>query len=502
MPINIKDDYTIDIRGQVIASGSHAAERTKRTVVTTLFGTGTLLDKPAGASGVDTVGVGLTGDNGHMVFFSGHLTNNGVGYNSGSVYLYQNDDWNLITTISSSNDIDDDGGTAFGGIDHSSWYQYGAAHMSGSRLLVGASREESRDASDYSGSAYMFVSHSTKGWDNRFRIVDSVTGKSNANYGSGVVLGDTFYAIGSNNADTPPDSGGATEGVVYIYDIEELNGNNHSQILSSSLTSSVVFGRDLEFNKKDRLLIAPDSYTAGYAGVVEIFASSSDINGYGWKKSQVLSGSSFVHPSHEARFGHSVSAFDDYLIVGAPFADPVLVVDGSPTQYAGAGTAWIFKRRAGTYQLEASVSGSEASAQVGFSVSIVSSSLHGVYAAIGAPEVTESGRSNGNVLIYQSQSLGWALSTTLSSSFVTDQSVQHGFGTNCHLTEDLDLGIFANDDGESNVSNAYIYKSSSVINTEVFGADPPMRLSVPGIFNLRSQGLKNPYRTFVGNEKK
>ena len=501
MPINVKDDYTIDTRDQIIASGSHAAERTKVEVINTLFGTGTLLPRPAGSEH-DHFGVGLTGDGGHIAIFSGHHTENKFGVNSGSIYSYKNDNWTLITTISSSHDIDDDGGTAFGGISNPSYYQYSAAHMSGSRLLVGASQEESRDASDYSGSAYMFISHSTKGWNNRFRIVDSVTGKSGANYGSGVVLGDTFYAVGSNNANTPPNSGGGSEGVVYIYDINELDGNNHSQILSSSLTASVVFGTSLEFNKKDRLLIVPDPYTAASSGVVEIFASSSDVNGYGWKKNQVLSGSSFVHPSHASRFGHSISAFDDYLVVGAPFADPVFYIDGGNVGYSGAGTAWIFKRKDGSYQLEASVSGSEAGAYVGFSVSIVSSSLHGVYSAIGAPQVDEDGRSDGNVLIYHSQSAGWTLHTTLSSSFITDSSSRDGFGENCHLTEDLDLAIFSGDDGDFGYANAYIYKSSSIVNTTVFGADPPMRLSVPGVFNLRAQNLTASYRTFVGNQKK
>ena len=153
-------------------------------------------------------------------------------------------------------------------------------------------------------------------------------------------------------------------------------------------------------------------------------------------------------------FGHSVSIFGDYLIVGANGDDDNDNGDAS-------GSAYIFKRNDTTWTEEAKLLASDGAIFDSFGYSV---SIFGDYVLVGAKGHDEKGNNSGSVYVFKRSGTSWTEKTELLAS---DGTLFDAFGYSVSLSADYAV-ISAEGENEkgSEAGAVYLFKLTDSTWTE------------------------------------
>ena len=168
----------------------------------------------------------------------------------------------------------------------------------------------------------------------------------------------------------------------------------------------------------DTMLIAEDGASVGafpYAGKVHVYQKAAG----NWHYTASLES---PDPSSLARFGSSVSLFNDTAVIGARLADPSGVTN--------AGEAYVYQYSGGMWNLSECLSASDKSASAGFGSSV---SISGDTIAVGAPSALVNGKNAGGVYIFTNSGGIWTQAASIASP---DEANSVKFGTSVSLDDD------------------------------------------------------------------
>ena len=482
------------------------------------------------------------------------------------------------------------GSNNFGETLHTQGKQGKHIHIYDRYVLVSDISEVQNPAqSNYSrGVAYIYASRSqgsggdaNDGWV-RTRFYDTNNSDKNVGntyYGSAFMMTDDWLAVGAKGEHvlidpaSYPDTGAPNFsrqcGGVYIYDIKNVDflstsdgtgsfdGGNYAQYITSSFSnnqSKIHFGKQIAYDRKNEIM------TIGARTFCEVFKSSS---AEGWHLVQTLTQEEYTAYDNGSFFGQTVSACEDFLIVGAPSDRPVGAGQGQLE-----GSATIFKWDGSQYVRNVCLTGSVQAINnryhyFGDAVALASSSF-GYYAAVnenffftgsdpdGEGQGAYGQKYNGHVLLYKyrdgtndwmlhdgSEGHRGAKYRLTSSTFLGPaQSYAAAYGSALELWSDGDKGLKliagsedmipqsppagtqyrveldpsyytgwalagatpTRHDGRGVVTIHEISQSVTYV-TEIVGTAPPMKKAARGSFNVRGQTPNNRTDTFLGEQK-
>lgn len=168
------------------------------------------------------------------------------------------------------------------------------------------------------------------------------------------------------------------------------------QLTPAGVDDGGGFGAALDVDGSWLAVGAPwQSGSATFAGAVYLLQRSAT----GWSVVQRLDGEG---PSNS--FGTSLDLHDERLLVGAPMAD------GPGT--AGTGAAYVYRRSAGTWQLEQKLTSANGANGDGFGGSVA---LFGKRLLVGAPSADHAGAASGSTFFFERGGAGWTLRSRIES---------------------------------------------------------------------------------------
>ena len=252
---------------------------------------------------------------GEYAAVSGHGYD-GVGSNSGSVYIFKRDgtSWSEQAKLTASDAADSD---IFG------------RHISidGDSVLIGAFQDDVNG--NASGSAYLFQREGVS-WTEQAKLTASDGGELD-NFGERVSLSGDYAAITAMGDDDK----GSGAGAVYIFKRENTTWTQQTKLTASDGVSGDYFGYSISING-DHLLIGSysDNGNGAKSGSVYIF----ELEAGAWNEKTKLAASDGAENDY---FSNAISIGGDYAILGA-FRDDALGEDsGSAYLYKFKNTATI-----------------------------------------------------------------------------------------------------------------------------------------------------------------
>ena len=183
---------------------------------------------------------------------------------------------------------------------------------------------------------------------------------------------------------------------------------------------------------------------------------------------------SILYPSDVAyglHFGRTVSAYGDYIVIGAPKGNVV----------ANLGEAvYIFRKNAGNWLEEARLTATDSIIDQCFGCAVATYSN---YILIGAPNDDENGKNSGAAYIFKNNGNGWAKQIKLTPS---DPSEFQSFGSHVSLDGDYALISSTSDNinGQFNSGSAYIFKRNGdqwLQEAKLIPSDP----TISAVFGIR-----------------
>jgi drug/metabolite transporter superfamily protein YnfA len=256
--------------------------------------------------------------------------------------------------------------------------------ISGDYAIVGAHYED-HDASgrayaSYAGSAYIFKNNAGT-WQQLQKIVASDREEGDR-FGTSVSISGDYAIIGAYSKDQVS-SGGATvpfAGAAYIFKNNTGTWQQQQKITASDSEAVDQFGTSVSISGDYAIVGAVFEDHDASGGAYASFAGSAYIfknNAGTWQQLQKIVASDREEGD---QFGTSVSISGDYAILGANFEDQ----DPSGGAYTvNAGSAYIFKNNAGTWQQLQKIVASDREENDNFGCSV---SISGDYAVVGALE--------------------------------------------------------------------------------------------------------------------
>ena len=144
-------------------------------------------------------------------------------------------------------------------------------------------------------------------------------------------------------------------------------------------------------------------------------------------------------------FGHSVSIFEDYAIVGAPHH--------AENGLSNSGAAYVYRYNGTTWDEEFKLVPSVGAVDDYFGTSV---SINGEYAVVGAPNIVNNGTTPGAAYVFKRTGTSWAQEEKL---FASDGVAGDVFGNSVSISGDYAIvGAFLHDDnGLSNSGSAYVF---------------------------------------------
>ena len=316
----------------------------------------------------DSFGYSVASDRNYMVV--GAVYSDSLGLNSGSVYVYENVGgvWTENTKLLASDGTE---GQEFG---------YSVS-ISGDFILIGAFRDDQNGTN--AGAAYIFHKDSTVEWTELQKLLPS-DGSAYDAFGTSVSLYGDYAIIGApfnhnNSAET---------GSAYIF---KLNGSSWVEeaklVASNGIGTSPKFGISVSIYGDYSIIGAySDEGLGTHPGAAYIF----HFDGINWIQQAKLNASD-ANLNH--LFGHSVSIYEDYVVVGS-----------SSALTAAGGAAFIFHRDGTTWTEEAMVEGSSNSIHSDFGLSV---SIDSDYLVVGAPDDDTNGNHAGCAYIFKRNGINW-----------------------------------------------------------------------------------------------
>lgn len=361
---------------------------------------------------------------GHSVAISGDVAIVGalsVGDYSGAAYVFDRngDTWEekekLIPSDAAAGD----------------WFGYSVA-ISGNVAILGFPFDD--DAGYNSGSAYIFVRNGDT-WEEQAKLTASDAEIYNSFGASVAISGDV--AIVSSLYDYYHYLYETDSGAAYIFLRIGDTWEESKKLTPSDGAVGKSFGKSVALSGDVAIVGSPYDNDAGdYSGSAYVFVrNNEDI----WEEKEKL----IPNDADEGdEFGSSVAISGDVAIVGSPFDD--IAVEDS-------GSAYIFVRNGDTWNQQAKLIASDASANDRFGNSVA---LSGDVAIIGSASDDTVGNDSGSAYVFVRNGDMWEEKKKLISS---DAQAYDSFGNSVAISGDTAIiGSPYDDDAGSNSGSAYI----------------------------------------------
>ncbi len=287
-----------------------------------------------------------------------------------------------------------------------------AVCISGDYAFIGSPNDDT-----YTGSVYVFKRTNGQ-WtqETKLRASDAALFSW---FGSSVSVDGNYALIGA-----PYNNGWI--GSVYVFKLDGTKWKEQCRLTPSDGEINDVFGQSISISGAYALIGAP--YENNQNGSAYIFRR----DGAMWTEESKLS--IFLPNSlHGATFGHAVSLYGDYALIGAPLDEYTI------------GSAHIFKRTGTTWVKQDTLAPSDGDTNNWFGYSV---SLHGEFALIGSLT-----NDCGAAYMFKQSGTHWMQTQTLLSG---DAQEGDGFGYSVSLSKNYALlGAPGKDHGEG---IAYVFK--------------------------------------------
>ena len=262
-------------------------------------------------------------------FIVGARYDDDVVNNSGSAYIFKKTGgtWSQHTKLTAS---DPTNAKQFG---------YGVS-IYGDYAVVGA-------IGHYGGAAYVFVNSGTT-WTQQAKLLAS-DAASGDNFGSDVGIYESTIIVGAYKND----DGGTDSGSAYIFVRSDSSWSQQAKITAADAGAGDWFGSNVSIYGDS--VVVGAWFESSQVGAAYVFTRT----GTSWSQQAKLIGSDTL----SNRRGYSVSIYDDYVMVGA-YTDSSIVSNN--------GAAYVFKRTGTSWAQQAKITASDANelARFGTSVSI------------------------------------------------------------------------------------------------------------------------------------
>ncbi|UCF64695.1 MAG: T9SS type A sorting domain-containing protein [bacterium] len=332
--------------------------------------------------------------------------------------------------------------------------------IAGDFILIGAFRDP--ENGPQSGAAYIFQKDSSGDWTQKQKLLPS-DGSAYDEFGTSVALWGDYAIVGA-----PFDYVNSNEtGSAYIF---KWNDSTFTWVEKAKLVASNGTGTSPQFGHSvsiygDYTIIGAygDEGLANHPGAAYIFY----YNGANWIQQAKLNASN-VEMNHY--FGHSVSIFEDYAVVGS-----------SSAQTTAGGAALIFHRSGTTWAEETMVEGSSSFINSDFGLSV---SIDGDYLVVGAPDDDTNGNHSGCAYIFKRNGINWIEQTMLLAS---DGTEDDKMGWSVFIEDgQIICGAFGQEAGGLNCGAVYVYTGFATDISE------PVNKIFPEKFSLE-QNYPNPF---------
>jgi hypothetical protein len=204
-----------------------------------------------------------------------------------------------------------------------------AVAVDGETIVVGASSDD-HPGNGNAGSAYVFVRSGTV-WTEQAKLVGSFVTTADA-FGTAVAIAGDRIAVGSP-ADESPTSG-ASRGLVYVFERSGTTWTETAVLQASDGEAGERFGESVALAGSTLAVGAENDDDLGsLSGSAYVFVHS----GSAWTEQAEL------HASDGAmgdRFGASIAAFGEHVLVGAPYHDGAAADTGAAYAFGRNGTIW------------------------------------------------------------------------------------------------------------------------------------------------------------------
>ena len=304
--------------------------------------------------------------------------------------------------------------------------------ISGDYAVVGAYIDDEQGT--FAGKAYIFERNGSSWIENSILLPAEVT--NGDEFGISVSISGDYAIVGARWDDDL----GENSGTAYIFKRSDTTWTQHTQLLASDGAAGDLFGHSVSIYG-DYILVGAngDSVNADGAGSAYIFKR----NDTTWtEEAKIIASDGASYDS----FGHSVSIFGDYALIGARSHDEF----GN-----GAGAAYMFMRSGTTWTEQSELHASDGTLFDWFGHSV---SLSADHAVIGAPGENENGGESGAAYVFKLTDSTWTEEVKLIAS---DGAFEDQFGTSVSISGDYILaGAFEDDDNGSNSGSAFLFNLS------------------------------------------
>ena len=337
----------------------------------------------------------------------------------GAVYVYEKTGglWEQKTRLAAS--------------DSASLAQFGCSvSIQGNFILIGAYGDDENGS--YSGAAYLFSYNQISGqWTEHTKLLAS-DGAVADQFGYSVSLFGDYAIVGA-----PFDHVISAEtGSAYIFKWNDTVWVEQAKLVASNgVGTSPKFGISTSIYGDYAIIGAySDEGLGTHPGAAYIFY----FDGEDWIQQAKLNASD---PELNHLFGHSVSLYEDYAVVGS-----------SSALTSAGGSAFIFHRDGIIWTEEAMVQGSSSFTHSDFGLSV---SLDGNYLVIGAPEDDTNGDHSGCAYIFRRDGTNWTEQHRLLAS---DGNEDDKMGWSVFIEDDqVVAGAFGQEAGGLYCGAVYVY---------------------------------------------
>jgi hypothetical protein len=298
------------------------------------------LTAPDGGSG-DNFGYSVAINGNFAIVGAPFWDSTGVLFNAGKAYIYQYDgsNWNYYSSITAGDPgLDDNFGNAVA--------------LDNNYAIVGA-RWDSENG-NRSGAAYIFFFNGST-WDQQAKLI-AADGQVSDRFGYSVSINGNFALVGARF----DDDGGTNAGSAYVFERSGTTWSQQAHLEATDAFDQDNFGTSVAIYGNRILIGSPfdDTIVGSSAGSAYMFLNSGGV----WTQQYKITPND---ASSNDRFGHSISFYNDYTVIGTPR-------DDAPFIGPEAGSAYTFLIYDSSWTQKAKIIADDISSEdeYGFSVAI------------------------------------------------------------------------------------------------------------------------------------
>ena len=270
-------------------------------------------------------------------------------------------------------------------------------------------------------------------WPEKQKLLPS-DGAADERFGSSVSISGDYAILGA-----PFDNDkGSKSGSAYIFKRDGDTWSQQAKILPADGEIYDQFGTSVSICGD--FAIVGSFHDSNMTGSAYIFKR----NGTKWvQQAKLLASDGAV----DDWFGFTVSIYNDYAIIGAPYDDDKGISSGS---------AYIFKRNGDTWSQQAKIVAADGAAYDQFCYGYYTVSICGDLAIVGSPDDDDKGENSGSVYVFKRDGTKWAQQAKLLAS---DGKADQWFGCSVSLNGDLAIiGAYHDDNHGFRSGSAYTFK--------------------------------------------